>query len=300
MKSLLIFGCGYLGARVAHRWSGSSRSVFAVSRSPHRCDEFRRRSWHPIHADVTQPETLHQLPPVDCVLFGVGFDRTTGHSIEQVYVEGLSCVLDALPDSVQRLVYISSTGVYGQIDGEFIDEQSPTVPIRAGGQACLAAESRILQSGWSDKSIVLRIAGLYGPGRVPRRQQIASSMTSDATPSGFLNLIHVDDTARAIMCVMEQSRLPECYVLSDGHPVLRPDYYSAVAEHLGLEAELHRTGTTAEPNRTDSGHSERIRGNKRVRIDKFLADFDFEFDFPDYRAGLTQIFSSPPHSPGAC
>src|SRR3954471_3111309 len=118
----LVFGCGYLGERVARKWREAGHAVVVVTRSDARANEFRQAGYEAIVADVTQPETLTRLPVAETVLFAVGFDRASKHSIQQVYADGMSNVLAALPSATGRLIYISTTGVYGPADGGWVDE----------------------------------------------------------------------------------------------------------------------------------------------------------------------------------
>ena len=171
----LVFGCGYLGLRVVRLWHEDGEHVMAVTRSEHRSSELAGAGLFPIGADVTQPQTLScigDLPTpggreVDCVLFAVGYDRTSDQSIHQVYAGGVQNVLNALPASVERFIYISTTGVYGPGNGEWVDELTPPDPRRDGGRASLAAEEVLAAHPLGKNSVVLRLAGIYGPGRVP-------------------------------------------------------------------------------------------------------------------------------------
>src|SRR5438132_485390 len=116
--SKLIFGCGYLGCRVARRWREAGEDVFVVTRSDERARAFSEEGYHPIVADVLCEPSLAQLPAADTVLYAVGFDRGAGISMHEVFVAGLKSVLDALPAETGNFIYISSTGVYGQTHGE--------------------------------------------------------------------------------------------------------------------------------------------------------------------------------------
>ena len=114
-----------------------------------------------------------------------------------------------------RVIYISSTGVYGQTDGTWVDESTECRPTRAGGQACLAAEQLLLQSAWAARTLILRLAGIYGPQRLPRLRQLQSGESLDTAPLGLLNLIHVDDAAQVVRQVADQAlslppRVPGC------------------------------------------------------------------------------------------
>lgn len=278
----LIFGCGYLGRRVAQRWLDSGATVCIVSRNTKRANELRDAGFEALVADVTQPATLTKLDEASTVLFAVGYDRTSPYTIEQVYVDGLRNVLESLPDSTRRFIYVSSTGVYGPSDNDWLDEASPCHPTRAGGQACLTAE-RILQAhSLGERSVIIRMAGLYGPGRVPQSEALKSGDVTAPPLDSYLNLIHVDDAADCVVAAAARSIVPNLLIAADGHPVQRRDYYREVLRLLNLdEALLQRIRIRA---------LERGRGSKRVSNAKLLSQLKFELTYPDYRAGLAQAF----------
>ena len=141
MPTRLIFGCGYLGRRVAQRWLDGGDRVIAVTRREETAAAFRSAGIEPLVADVTHEESLADLPVADTLLFAVGYDRTAAPSIHEVYAEGFRRVLAAAPAGTGRVLYISTTGVYGDAAGEWVDESTPPAPARDGGRASLAAES---------------------------------------------------------------------------------------------------------------------------------------------------------------
>src|SRR5438105_2960635 len=117
----LVIGCGYLGQRVASLWLHDGHRVVATTRQP---AVFQGSAIQPLQCDVLLPETLEGLPAADTVLHAVGLDRSSGASMRSVYVDGLANVLERLPVP-RKLIYISSSSVYGQTDGEWVDEESP-------------------------------------------------------------------------------------------------------------------------------------------------------------------------------
>ena len=126
--SALIIGCGYLGKRVAKLWTHAGWQVHAMTRSESRANDFRQQDWIPLVAELTNPATLTELPSVDTVLIAVGYDRSSDKSIEEVYTGGVENVLRTLPNETKRLIYISTTGVYGDAAGDWVDESTPTNP----------------------------------------------------------------------------------------------------------------------------------------------------------------------------
>ena len=286
----LVIGCGYLGLRVAACWVAQGKTVHGVTRSTGTAKRFCEMGICPIVADVTDTQSLAaigKLTNIDTVLFAVGFDRSAGVPIHDVYVDGLQRVMEVLPREIERFVYISSTGVYGQTDGSWVDEDSPCEPTRDGGKACLNAEQLLQSSPFADRVIVLRLAGIYGPERVPRK---ADLLTNKSFPqSGHLNLIHVEDAAATVLAAEQLTTPPDTYVVSDGHPVLRCDYYSELRRLLNV-----RTSTTEEAdNEMLDGTSSKLRAraDKKIRADKFLRELKVELKFPSYREGLAAILS---------
>ena len=284
MVVCLIIGCGYLGFRVAERWQQSGHSVNALTRSPERAAWFSQQGMTGIVGDVTQPDTLNALPEADIVLVAVGMDRSAYSDIEMVYVDGLKNVLANLRSRPRHLVYVSSTGVYGDFDGAWVDETSTAQPLRPGGVACLKAEQLIRESDLASQSTVLRFAGIYGPDRVSTRQRIESGDWKKLSSAGFLNLVHVDDGAKIIDRIVQADPSGETYLVSDGNPVLRRDYYSYIAERLGAE-QIPWAETAVDTKVGRSGSSKRISNKKLVE------QFQVEFDYPDYRAGLKQAMA---------
>ncbi|MGI9458065.1 MAG: SDR family oxidoreductase [Aeoliella sp.] len=285
MKTL-IFGCGYLGSRVAHLWRQTGDDVAAVTRSEKRAAEFTDNGWRATVADISNPASLVSLPEVDTVLIAVGYDRSSDQSIEKVYAGGARNVLAALSGSVRRLIYISSTGVYGDAAGAWIDEQTLPEPDRAGGAASLAAEEAIRASNFADRSVILRLAGIYGPDRLPYLEQLKAGEPIEAQQSGHLNLIHVDDAARIVHRVAAPNfnvDLPLTYCVSDGNPVVRAEFYQEVARRLG-----------APPPRfvqppSDSPRAARAVSDKLVSNRRLLEELPIELRYPSYREGLADV-----------
>jgi nucleoside-diphosphate-sugar epimerase len=279
----LVIGCGYLGARVARKWLESGHSVTVVTRSDQRAVRFRLPGFDAIVADVMRPETLTQLPVAESVLFAVGFDRDSENSIQEIYANGMSNVLAALPPETGRLIYISTTGVYGPGDGGWVDELTAPDPRREGGRASLAAEKRIAACPMGQRSAILRLAGIYGPGRVPFIRELRAGEPIAAPASGWLNLIHVDDAVEAVIAASELEPFsdgPRVYCISDGQPVQRGEFYSEVARQIGAQPPRF-----IKPDPT-SPRAARAEANRRISNVRMLAELRVTLTYPDYRAGL--------------
>ena len=112
----LVIGCGYIGRKTAQAWAGRGDIVYAMTRSRDRADEFKAAGLHPVVADITDARSLPEVSEVDTVLVAVGMDRSRYDSIREVYVNGLANVISWLPETIDQLIYVSSTGVFGQFD----------------------------------------------------------------------------------------------------------------------------------------------------------------------------------------
>lgn len=281
----LIFGCGYLGLRVARRWRDAGDEVHAVTRSPARASALQAEGLRPIVADVRDGKSLAQLPRVDTVLYAIGYDRAAGGSIREVYVQGLRAVLAALPAQTGKILYVSSTGVYAQNDGQWVDESSPCEPTREGGRACLEAEQLLAAHPLGQRAVVLRMAGLYGPGRIPNLDAMRRGEPIAAPQDGYLNLIHIDDAASVVLAAEARAIPPHLYLVSDGHPVLRRDYYQELARLAG--APMPRFV----PPRAEAPSVARALSDKRVKNDRLVSELRVEIKYHSYREGLAAILA---------
>jgi nucleoside-diphosphate-sugar epimerase len=275
----LIVGCGYLGIRVARLWLAAGQQVAGLVRTSDSAAALASEPVLPIVADVTRPETLRGLPAADTLLYSVGYDPAGGASRTAVYVDGLQAVLDAIQPKVRRVILISSTGVYGEQSGGWVDEASPCLPSRESGKALLAAEQLLAIHALGDRGIVLRLAGIYGPGRMPRRAELLSGEPLSIAAGEYMNLIHVEDAARAVLATEANAQPPRTYLVSDGHPVERRDYFTEIARQAGLPPPVFRDPLPGEA-------VGRRGGDKRVSNARMLAELPMEFAYPTYREGL--------------
>jgi nucleoside-diphosphate-sugar epimerase len=269
----LILGCGYLGSRVGALWLEQGRRVYAATRNATHLPA----SVEPIICDVLDSAALRALPKVDTALYAVGFDRTGGASMRAVYVEGLANVLAHLPPP-KRFIYISSSSVYGQTDGSWVDETAPTAPEEPTGQIVLEAEG-VLRAHLP-ASVLLRFAGIYGPGRLLRRQTIEKGEAIIGDADKWLNLIHVDDGARAVLAAEAHGEAGRVYNVCDDHPVRRRYFYAALARALHAPAPRFVAAPTDQPTPPHE------RANRRINNRRLKADLGFELQFPNYEQGL--------------
>jgi nucleoside-diphosphate-sugar epimerase len=273
----LIVGCGYLGRRVATKWLAQEQRVFATTRSAAKELEFARLGMDPVLCDVLNYHSLSSLPKVGVVLYCIGHDRSTGRPMRDVYVNGLENVLRALP-SPRRLIYVSSTSVYGQQQGEEVDEAAATEPVDESGRVVLAAEN--LVRGRCPSAIVLRFAGIYGPARLLRQQTIERGEPIVGDPERWLNLIHIEDGGMSVLAAEDRGKQGVTYNVADDRPVRRCEFYVALACLLGAPAPsfLVPPPGTLLPNHE--------RANRRIMNRLLRDELQVPLRYPTYETGL--------------
>lgn len=278
---LLILGCGYLGRRVAERATRAGRTVAAVTRSREKAVELAKAGITPIEGDLFGEL---QLPQAVAVVHAVSMNRGQGMSIEAFVGEGLRRTLAALPppQGKRSFVYISSTSVYGQSDGGWVDESSETKPTSPGGLALLKAEEVLLRQAQADpafRPIVLRFAGIYGPGRLLRAEAIRAGQPLPTDPDAWLNLIHVEDGAAIVHRLLGEPAATGVFNVVDLEPVRRGDFYRLLAKLLGAPEP-----TFAPPDHGfGTGHD---AANRRVSGEKLRQCFGTDLRYPNWRSGL--------------
>ena len=274
--SLLVVGCGYLGRRVASLYIDRGETVFGTTRSAERASALEAIGVRPVIVDVLDASVA--FPPVDRVLYCVGYDRSAGPSKRSVYVDGLRNVLERLPAGVSRLVYIGSTSVYGDGDGGWVDEETPALPITEAGRICLEAERTLGDSGVS--TVVVRCSGLYGPGRIIRRTLIERGEPIPGDPERTLSLIHVDDAARASAAALDAPSPGPLYLATDDRPVPRREYYQVVAACLNAPPPRYVPPAPGSPEAARDVVDRRIC-NRRIK-----AELGLKLLYPDVTVGV--------------
>jgi nucleoside-diphosphate-sugar epimerase len=203
-----------------------------------------------------------------------------------LHAQGLFNLACCLKDSVRksRWIYLSTTGVFADPTPEsslWVDESSPTLPARPGSRNALEAERWLEDSNL--EHVILRPAGIYGPGRIPNVQAIRESQAMAVDPESYLNLIHVEDLSQIIASVSDRPFAHRLYCVSDGQSIMRREYYAFIAHLLKLPEPRYSDTFTQEYQRR------RNQGNKRVSNRRLLTDHPIVFRYPDYRSGLSSM-----------
>ena len=281
-----VIGCGYVGMRVAANLAKRGHQVYGVRRFISDSASFDSAGVIPLSIDITQPEQLHRLPDsVRWVVNAVSSSRRGVGVYRKVYLEATQSLIHYFRNTrIQRYLHISSTSVYGQTDGSQVDETSERKPISPTSQILIDAEDLLLRSQQENlfPAIIARVSGIYGPGRgYLFRQYLRNVATMDGDGSRFLNMIHVDDLASALILTLEMGRPGQAYNLTDSLPVTQHEFLSWLA------AELDKP---LPPFVSLKKHKQRKRPitNKRVSNQRLLNELGFHFQFPSYREGYAE------------
>jgi nucleoside-diphosphate-sugar epimerase len=182
---------------------------------------------------------------------------------------------------LKRLVYLSTTGVMANSQhSEWVNEESEVGPLRPGSVAAWNAEQWLAHNCPHRDLVILRLAGIYGPQRVPNLESLRQQQPLHIAPDSYLNLIHVADIAQVVHRAVEDHPQRQLYLVSDGNAVMRRHYYEWICQYTGLPQPQYAAV---------SSEAGRGTGNKRVSNRRLIEDFDIRFAFPSFREGLSKL-----------
>jgi nucleoside-diphosphate-sugar epimerase len=233
MQKVFIAGCGYIGERIARSYQDSGAEVTCMVRSPEHGSRLESAGFITIVSALDGVAALPPLNLADCFLFylipppGGGItDSRARNFIAQIPEKGKPA----------KIVYMSATSVYGGTGGDVVTEESTTLPDSAMGKRRLDAEAAFREYGgaWNVPVVILRVSGIYGPGRLPLMQISQGQPLLNEDESGPSNRIHADDLAAVSIAAAENGENGDIFNISDGHPSSMTSYFNACADALGL------------------------------------------------------------------
>jgi nucleoside-diphosphate-sugar epimerase len=277
VANVLIAGCGYVGTALGLELLAAGDHVWGLRRTPSHLPA----GFGAIAADLSGAGTLEGLPRgLDYIVYCASADDSSDAAYVRAYVTGLERLLGAVDrSSVRRVFFTSSTSVYAQADGQWVDESSETAPTYFSGVRTLEAEAVLRTSGLP--STTLRCSGIYGPGRT----RLIDSVRQGTARSSerFTNRIHRDDVAGAIAHLLRGEQPPELLLLSDDAPAPERDVLAFLAERLGVPAPPQAPASTPAAAR---GSSKRCRN-------ALLRATGYELRYPSYREGYAAMLPLP-------
>lgn len=285
MKAL-IAGCGYVGATLAQRLADDGHEVWGLRRSRAAMPP----GVHRLEGDLTDPQSLAAIPEgIDVAFYLAGAGSYDENRYRQIYVNGPKNLIRALaerPVRPRRLFFASSTGVYAQENGEWVDEDSPAEQAHFSGAILLEGE-RTVGAGPLPATVV-RFGGIYGPAAAGRGRLIDSVRDGTARRPArrtYLNLIHRDDCAGILRHLAELPDPEGLYLGVDCEPAERGELLTWIAERLGVPPP-----PVAEVDAAPAAGARSLRGNKRCRNARLLRS-GYRFAYPTYREGLEPLIA---------
>jgi nucleoside-diphosphate-sugar epimerase len=279
MARVLIAGCGYVGRELAIRLAAEGDEVFALRRS----EAAPIPGVTAIRADLSDATSLSCLPSgVEVAFYSASAGGTEDLRYQRAYVDGARNLVAALAGHpMRRFIYASSTGVYAQLGGEWVDEDSPAEPTHFSGLRLLEGEDVARRSGFP--ATVVRLAGIYGPGRASLVERVRSGeATIPAEGVSFANRIHRDDSAGVLRHVMRLDRPASLYCAADDEPAELATVLRWIADQLDRPPPR----TAPQP---AVGRYGRV-SNKRVRSARLLAS-GYRFRYPTFREGYAELIA---------
>ncbi|WP_158527335.1 SDR family oxidoreductase [Pelagibaculum spongiae] len=269
MPSILIAGIGRLGSRLAEQLVTEGWKVYGLRRG----DQFPA-GVEGISCDLLQDD-LSQLPKVDYLVFCAAPARGQQDGYLQTYLAAMDKLLSAIEkQSLKHAIFTSSTAVYGQNNGEIVDETSLTEPVADNGKIMLQAEQQFIQH-LKNKATVVRMAGLYGSSRFLIDQIIAGKPFNG---NSWTNRIHLDDAAGVcgyLLKIAEMgSELETIYNGVDAAPVLSKEVRGWIAERLALDLNMQLSAPA----------------NKQVSSKK-IQEIGYQFKYKNFKQGMLSLFN---------
>lgn len=268
MPHLLIAGYGYLGRALGEFFTARNWQVTGWSRSNLVCSQKERLC----RIDMSDGVAVQRNSfAADAIVHCASTRGGGAEEYRRVYLEGARHLLASFPGT--RLLFTSSTSVYSQTNGELVDEASLAEPATATGKVLRAAEGLVLVSG----GIVLRLGGIYGPGRSALLDAVVAGHAPVSSRDRFVNQIHRDDIVAAIWFLIQQQEIPAPRIFNvvDDCPAPRHEILRWLSERLG----------TALSDSSEISSGKRGASNKRVSNAKLRA-LGWKPNYASYREGF--------------
>lgn len=281
---LFVFGYGYTAARLGRRLLDQGWQVTGTSRDPQRLAGMAAQGVTPLAWPGADPWPA--LAQADHLLISIAPDAGG----DPVLLQAREAIMRASP-CLRWVGYLSSTNVYGDHQGGWVDEGAALTPATGRGRARVAAES-----AWQELAAsaglplhIFRLAGIYGPGRGPFAKVRAGTARRIIKAGQVFSRIHVDDIATVLMASIRQPDPGAVYNVCDNDPAPPQDVIEEAARMLGLPIPPAEDFDTAEQSpMARSFYAE----SKRVRNDRITLDLGVTLAYPDYRAGLAAVLAA--------
>jgi nucleoside-diphosphate-sugar epimerase len=283
-----IFGCGYLGRHLAAHYLQVNGDILGVVRTASSADTLREHGIHSLQADLDQAVSP-EIPLEDATLFYFIPPPKSGDI--DTRVRRLVSEFERLGHP-RKIVYLSTTGVYGDCGGEWVTEEHPVNPVASRAKRRWDAECNFQdwRTNTGRELVILRVAGIYGPGKLPLERLRKGLPLVRAEESPWTNRIHIDDLVQVCVAAMEKGRDGALYNVSDGSPGTMVDYFNLIAELAALPLPPVISLAQAEQQLSE-GMLSYMRESRRVDNSKLRRELGVTLIHPSMESGLSACFS---------
>ncbi len=284
VSPVVIIGCGDIGTQVARYYLDQDVTVHALVRSDESVKRLQSLGIMASQADLSGTFKLDFNTDKSQLYF---FAPPPSQGTVDTHTANLIAAMESAAQSPSRLVYISTTGVYGDCQGRWISEDEPVKPAADRARRRLDAEQQL--GKWAQKSgtevIILRVAGIYGPGKLPLARLRKGLPVIRESEAPFTNRIHSADLVKMAIAAMQRGQAGAIYHACDGHPGTMSDYFKQVARKAGLPEPIEIS--LAEGEKTlSAGMMSYMRESRRLSNTKTLRELDLKLDYPTLEEGL--------------
>jgi nucleoside-diphosphate-sugar epimerase len=277
---LVVAGCGWLGSEIARRAAARGDRVTAIRRDLSRAGALAGAGVHLLALDLTAPDAVGRLPAADAIVACQAADGEGVEAYRSAYLAANRALLAAASARGARFVYTGSTGVFGQRDGSTVDERTPPQPAGPTAEVLAEAEAAVLAAARGGaRASLLRLSGLYGPGRAGILERVRSGrLALGPGDDAWMSFCHRDDAAELALAAATRGEQGAVYHGSDAEPARRRDVVSWIAQALDIV-----------PHRDDEPWS---GPNRRIVSDRTRQSLGMTLAFPSFREGLTPLLPS--------
>jgi nucleoside-diphosphate-sugar epimerase len=277
-KTSLILGCGDVGSALARELLKAGQHVIGVRRDVSKLADLGIET---LALDITAEGALASLPDADTVVHVLSADRFDEEAYRAAYVDGIRALVAELESRAKpptRVLFVSSTSVYAQKDGEEVDEQSPTDATSFSGQLMREGEQALLDS--SLNGTVVRFSGIYGPGRDMLIRQARDGRIAASNPPLYSNRIHRDDCAGVLAHLIALSL--------EGKPV-EPIYLATDCDGAPLHEVMAWLARQLKVESTEVIQSPLRRRSSKRCGNALLLESGYTFRYPTFREGYAEV-----------
>ncbi len=287
MSDIFIIGCGNIGSLLAANWREHGVRVSALARSEATRRRLQGLGLKTVFGDLDDPASLHDLPLKGVTLYYLAPPPLQGETDTRMRHFIASLTHGQQPG---RIIYLSTSGVYGDTGGAWVTEEARPNPQTGRAKRRLDAENTLRDFGrrYSIEVIVLRVGGIYGPGRLPVERLKKGLPVLNEAECGFTNRIHAEDLVTILMAAAEKGRGDNVYNASDGQPGTMTQYFNAVADTLGLPRPPSLPMSEARK-RLSPAMLSYLTESRRMDNRKLLREFGIRLRYPNLESGLKAI-----------